>query len=233
MTANRKPDVLIVDDEPQIRRLLGGTLGESGFAVSEAGLGRLALGQIALRSPDAIILDLGLPDVPGLDVLRALRPICSAPVLVLSVQDQEETKIAALDAGADDYVVKPYSNGEILARLRALLRRPDPAAPDTRFRFGPIEVDFVLRRVLREGRPVKLSMKEYELLRLLVENRDKVMTHGDLLRELWGPNADGHTNYLRVYMMRLRQKLGDEANAAGHFQTEAGIGYRFVSEPAP
>jgi two-component system KDP operon response regulator KdpE len=139
-----------------------------------------------------------------------------------------------LDAGADDYLVKPFSGGELLARLRALLRRAHPeAAVEDNFQFGSIQVDLERSRVLRDGRMVKLTAMEFSLLRLLVTHRDKVLTHRHILRELWGPQATGNTNYLRIYMMRLRKKLGEEVDSAGHFQTESGVGYRFVSDPAP
>ena len=233
MKRERKYSVLIVDDEEQIRRLLRYALEEAGYLVREAESGRIALGEIALQSPDVIILDLGLPDTPGTEVLRALRPICSAPVLILSVLGNEKGKIAALDAGADDYLTKPFGGGELLARLRALLRRVQaPSPPGNSFQFGPIQVDIEQRRVLRNGAPVKLTFLEFNVLRMFVANRDKILTHQHILRELWGPGSEHRTNYLRYYMMQLRRKLGEDVDsAAGHFQTEAGVGYRFVSNP--
>jgi two-component system KDP operon response regulator KdpE len=234
MKKERKANILVVDDEEQIRRLLRDALEEAGYSVREAESGRIALGEVALQSPDLVILDLGLTDAHGTEVLRALRPICTAPVLILSVQGNEKGKIAALDAGADDYLTKPFSGGELVARLRALLRRVQrPAAPGTTFYFGPIQVDFEQRRVLRNGQPVKLTLLEFKFLRLFVMNRDKLLTHQHILSELWGPNAKDHTNYLRYYMMQLRKKLGEDVDSAdGHFQTEAGVGYRFVSKPS-
>ena len=233
MKDERKSDILIVDDEEQIRRLLRYALEEAGYSVREADSGRLALGEVALHAPDLVVLDLGLPDAHGTDVLRALRPICSAPVLILSVIGNEKGKIAALDAGADDYLTKPFSGGELLARLRALLRRVHPAAASgSSFEFGPIQVDFQQRRVLRNGQPVKLTFMEFNVLRMFVTNSDKVLTHQHILTELWGPHSINRTNYLRYYMMQLRKKLGDPVDAeGGHFQTEAGVGYRFVSNP--
>lgn len=234
MNAEHKADILLVDDEEQIRRLLRYTLEEAGYNVREAETGRIALGEIALRAPDFVILDLGLPDTSGVDVLQAMRPHCSVPVLVLTVLGHEKNKIAALDAGADDYLVKPFSSGELLARLRALLRRIHvPLTVEKHFSFGPIQVDLSRSRVLSDGRAVKLTKLEYRLLRLLVVNRDKVLTHRFILNELWGPLATENTNYLRIYMMRLRKKLGEAVDATGHFQTESGVGYRFVSEPEP
>jgi two-component system KDP operon response regulator KdpE len=230
----RKSEILLVDDEAQIRRLLRLTLEESGYAVREAESGRIALGEIALHAPDLVILDLGLPDASGTDVLRALRHLCSVPVLILSVLGHEQSKIAALDAGADDYLTKPFSGGELLAHLRALLRRVHPfTAVETNFRFGPIQVDLERSRVLRDGQPVKLTAMEFRLLRMLVMHRDKVLTHRHILGELWGPKATNNTNYLRIYMMHLRRKLGEDVDSAGHFQTESGVGYRFVSDPSP
>jgi two-component system KDP operon response regulator KdpE len=234
MNADRKADVLLIDDEEQIRRLLRYTLEEAGYSVREAETGRIALGEIALQAPDFVILDLSLPDTSGVDVLRAMRLHCSVPVLILTVLGHEKNKIAALDAGADDYLVKPFNSGELLARLRALLRRVHaPLAIERNFSFGPIQVDLIRSRVLCDGQGIKLTKLEYKLLRLLVVNRDKVLTHRFILNELWGAQATENTNYLRIYMMRLRRKLGEAVDSTGHFQTESGVGYRFVSEPGP
>jgi two-component system KDP operon response regulator KdpE len=234
MTQKPKADILLVDDEAQIRRLLRSALEEAGYEVREAESGRVALGEIALRAPDLMILDLGLPDTPGTNVLRAMRQLCSVPVLILSVLGNEQKKIEALDAGADDYLTKPFSSGELLARLRALLRRVEPAsAVEEVFRFGPIQVEVVTGQVLRDGKIVRLTATEYRLLRLLVVNHDKVLTHSYILRELWGQHATRNIGYLRIYMMRLRRKLGADVDAMGYFQTESGVGYRFVSEPSP
>jgi two-component system KDP operon response regulator KdpE len=233
MSTESKSDILLVDDEIQIRRLLRFTLEEAGYSVREAESGRIALGEIALHAPDLVILDLGLPDTSGTEVLRALRQLCSVPVLILSVLGHEKSKISALDAGADDYITKPFSGAELLARLRALLRRIHPAAAiETSFTFGPIHVDLERSRVLRNGQAVKLTAMEFKLLRMLVLHRDKVLTHHHILSELWGPRAVNNTNYLRIYMMHLRRKLGEDVDSAGHFQTESGVGYRFVSDPA-
>jgi two-component system KDP operon response regulator KdpE len=232
MTANAaKSTVLIVDDEIQIRRLLRLTLEDAGYLVREADTGQAALHELARELPDALILDLGLPDISGVEVLTRLRERSPIPVLILSVFAREESKIAGLDAGADDYLTKPFGDGELLARLRALLRRIKPGVAANVFRFGPIEVDFEARRVAKEGRVVKLTSMEYALLQLFITHRDKALTHRQILRELWGPKAEGQTHYLRTYMMRLRRKLEDEADAPNYFQTESGIGYRFVTEP--
>jgi two-component system KDP operon response regulator KdpE len=234
MNSERRADILVIDDEEQIRRLLRYTLEGAGYRVREAETGRIALGEIALQAPDFVILDMRLPDISGVDVLRAMRPHCSAPVLILTVDGHEDNKVEALDAGADDYLVKPFGGGELLARLRALLRRVHLSLTvDRHFCFGPIQVDLVRSRVLSDGRLVKLTKLEYKLLRLLVVNREKVLTHRFILSELWGPRATENTNYLRIYMMRLRRKLGEAVDSAGHFQTESGVGYRFVSDPQP
>jgi two-component system KDP operon response regulator KdpE len=233
MKSDRNADILLVDDEIQIRRLLRFTLEEAGYSVREADAGRVALGEVALHTPDLVILDLGLPDASGTEVLRAMRQLCSIPVLVLTVLGHEQSKIAALDAGADDYMTKPFSGAELLAHLRALLRRIQPAAiVETNFSFGPIHVDLERSRVMRNGKSVKLTAMEFKLLRMLVMHRDKVLTHHHILSELWGPRAVNNTNYLRIYMMHLRRKLGEDVDSAGHFQTESGVGYRFVSDPA-
>jgi len=224
-------EVLIIDDEIQIRRLLRLTLEDAGYAVREAETGQAGLQEVAREAPDAVILDLGLPDVPGVEVLARLRLRSAIPVLILSVFGQEGSKIAGLDAGADDYLTKPFGDGELLARLRALLRRIKPAVASNTFGFGAIEVDLERRRVTKDGRVVKLTSMEYALLQLFITHRDKALTHRQILRELWGPKAEGQTHYLRTYMMRLRRKLEDEVDAPRYFQTESGIGYRFMSEP--
>ncbi len=223
------PTVLVVDDEVQIRRLLRLTLEEAGYTVRETDTGQSGLNEIARQAPDAIVLDLGLPDLSGVEVLKQLRTWSTAPVLVLSVFGEEGSKIAALDAGADDYLTKPFGDGELLARLRALLRRIKPAVASSTFSFGAVKIDFVRRRVTRNGRIVKLTAMEYALLQLFLTHRGKVLTHRQILRELWGPKAEGQTHYLRTYMLRLRRKLETDADAPKHFQTESGIGYRFVS----
>jgi two-component system KDP operon response regulator KdpE len=228
MTTPAKPRLLIIDDEVQIRRLLQVTLEEGGFDVREADTGRLGLSEAAALQPEAIILDLGLPDLDGLDVLRRLREWSQTPVLVLTVRDREQQKIAALDAGADDYLTKPFGGGELLARLRAIMRRVRAPNEPAIVRFGDIEVDLPARVVRLGGQEVHLTAKEYALLRLLVQHRGKVVTHRHILRELWGPNAEENTGYLRVYMLHLRQKLEKEPQKPRHLTTESGIGYRLV-----
>ena len=175
---------------------------------------------------------MGLPDLPGAEVLAQLRKWTMTPVLILSVLAHEGAKIAGLDAGADDYLTKPFTSGELLARLRSLRRRVRGVFPAMNVKFGHVEVDLVKRRVFRDGQMVKLTGREYDLLHMLVMNRDKILTHGQILRELWGPDGDGQTHYLRIFMMRLRRKLEEDPDSPKYFQTESGVGYRLVIEGA-
>ena len=225
-----QPEVLVIDDEAQIRRLLRVTLEGAGFRVREAEGGELGLVEAATKRPDAIILDLGLPDLPGIEVLKRLREWSRLPILILSVRGQEADKIEALDAGADDYLSKPFGGGELLARLRAMLRRAQTREEESGVSFGEVEIDFARRVVTKAGTALKLTPKEYGLLRLLVLHRGRVITHRQLLRELWGPKAEEQTQYLRVYMAHLRQKLENDPNQPRFFKTESGIGYRFSEE---
>lgn len=230
MTQPAPTTLLIIDDEVQIRRLLRVTLEAEHYRVREAETGRLGLNEIALAAPDGVVLDLGLPDMDGTEVIRRLREWSKLPVLVLSVRSGEEDKIAALDAGADDYLTKPFSGRELLARVRAVMRRTQATTEPAVIRFGAIEVDLSTRIVRRKGLEVKLTAKEYALLRLLVLHRGRVVTHRQILRELWGPNAEENTHYLRVHMTHLRQKLEATPHAPVHLKTDAGIGYRLVEE---
>lgn len=223
-------DILVIDDEVQIRRLLRLTLETAGFGVRESDTGRGGLDEIVRRAPDALVLDMGLPDLSGLDVLRQLREWSRLPVLVLTVRAAETDKVAALDAGADDYLTKPFGSAELTARLRAILRRAPTEAELATVTFGDIMVDFASRTVRKADREVKLTPKEYLLLRLLVLHRGKVVTHQHILRELWGPRSEDQTHYLRVHMAHLRQKLESEPHRPRHLRTESGIGYRLVEE---
>ncbi len=225
MTQHR-PRVLIVDDEVQIRRLLRVTLEAAGFEVHDAESGNLGLTEAAGWRPEGIVLDLGLPDMDGKEVLRRLREWSRVPVLVLTVRDSEPETIAALDLGADDYLTKPFRALELVARLRAVLRRAQPAKEQSVVRFGDVDIDFVTRIVRRGGKEVKFSAREYDLLRTLALHGGRVVTHGQLLRELWGPNSEKNTQYLWVYMTHLRQKLEDDPRSPRFLKTEAGIGYR-------
>lgn len=222
--------LLVIDDEVQIRRLLRVTLEGAGYRVREADTGQLGLNEVAFAAPYGVILDLGLPDLDGTEVVRRLREWTRVPVLVLSVRNSEDDKIAALDAGADDYLTKPFSGRELLARVRAILRRAQPAGEAASVAFGEIEIDLAARVVQRAGEEVRLTAKEYGLLRMLAQHRGKVVTHRQILRELWGPNAEENTHYLRVYMTHLRQKLEEEPHTPRHLKTDAGIGYRLVTE---
>jgi two-component system KDP operon response regulator KdpE len=221
-----RPRVLIIDDEVQIRNLLRVTLEGAGFEIHEADHGGLGLSEAANLHPEGVVLDLGLPDMDGKEVLRRLREWSQVPVLVLTVRDSEKDTIAALNLGADDYLTKPFRGLELAARLRALLRRAQPATDKAAVRFGDIEIDFVAHIVRRGGKEVKLTAKEYDLLRYLAVHRDRVVTHQQILRELWGPNAEKNTHYLWVYIAQLRQKLENDPHEPKFFQTESGIGYR-------
>lgn len=221
--------ILVVDDEKPIRRLLRTALSAEGYDVIEAEDGNAALAAAAKQKPDAVLLDLGLPDLDGIEVLARLREWSPVPVLVLTARDAEAQKIAALDAGADDYVTKPFGMGELLARLRAALRHrlQQEGAPPV-FRAGALSVDLTRRAVVVAGTEVKLSPKEYDLLRILVRNAGRVLTHQMLLKEVWGPAHVHDTPYLRVYVRQLRQKLGDDAASPTLIVSEPGVGYRLV-----
>ena len=221
--------VLIVEDEKQIRRFVRVAVEEDGCQVSEAETMAQGLLEAGARQPDLLILDLGLPDGNGIDLIRDLRGWSDVPVLILSARSQENDKIDALDAGADDYLTKPFSVGELRARVRALLRRrsrhADSASPI--IEFGPVVVDLSRRLVVRAGEAVHLTPIEYRLLTVLVGNPGKVLTQRNLLREVWGPSYIESSHYLRVYVGHLRQKLEDDPTQPKHFLTETGVGYRF------
>jgi two-component system KDP operon response regulator KdpE len=230
MTAPPKLFVLIVDDEPQIRRLLTITLEANGYRVLSALTGREGLILAAQHRPDLVILDIGLPDLSGQEVLRQLREWSQTPVIVLSVLDDEKGKVAALDAGADDYVTKPFNSDELLARLRAALRHSAKDKVDEPvFHAGDLVVDLVNRNVTRKGQVIKLTVTEYALLRLFIQHAGKVLTHRHILQSVWGANHEEHTHYLRVYMTRLREKLEADPANPKLIITESGIGYRLVA----
>jgi len=220
---------LVIDDEPPIQRLLTITLEANGYRVVTAGTGQDGLAAAAQRRHDIIILDLGLPDMDGVVVLKQIRGWTQTPVVVLTVLDEEADKIEALDGGADDYVTKPFNTGELLARLRAALRRADRGKEeDPVFRTGGLAVDFSARRVTLDGQTVKLTVTEYALLRLFIQHAGKVLTHRHILQEVWGPGHEERTQYLRVYMTRLREKLETNPELPALFMTEPGVGYRFL-----
>jgi two-component system KDP operon response regulator KdpE len=222
-----KPVALVIDDEVQIRRLLRVALESENYQVDEAQTGQQGLVEIANRKPAIILLDLGLPDMEGLEVLKRLREWSEAPVLVLSVRDDEAGKVAALDAGAEDYVTKPFSTPELLARLRAAQRKTRPEEEISVFKSGDLIVDLTARVVTRAGHEVKLSATEYALLRLFVRHPGRVLTHRHILREIWGPKSEEHRQYLRVYVTHLRQKIERDPTSPVLIRTESGIGYRF------
>jgi two-component system KDP operon response regulator KdpE len=218
--------VLVIDDEIQIRRLLRVSLEKQGFAVHEAENGEDGLRMVLGKKPDVILLDLGLPDKDGADVLTGLRSWSSVPVIILSVRNTEEEIVRLLDAGADDYLIKPFNTGELIARMRVALRHRGPADVDTEFRSGRLSVDLVNREVSVAGGAVKLTPTEYALLRILVQHAGKIVTHGQLLKEVWGPNAGPDTNYLRVYITGLRKKIEKNPQLPEILITEPGVGYR-------
>lgn len=218
--------VLVIDDEPQIRRLLRVTLEANGYRVCDATTGQDGLVQAAQRKPDVILLDLGLPDMEGVQVLKRIREWSAVPVIILSVRDHEEEKVAALDSGADDYVTKPFNSAELLARLRAALRHGQPQGADAIFRTGHLEVDLSKRLVLKHGVEVKLTPIEYSLLRVLVTHAGRVLTHRQLLSEVWGAKAVDQSHYLRVHFAHLREKLETNPSAPALIITEPAVGYR-------
>lgn len=224
--------VLIIEDEKGIRRLLRTALEGDSVRVFEAEDLARGLVEAATRKPDLVILDLGLPDGDGLTFVQEFRQWSSVPVLVLSARDSEHDKIAALDAGADDYMTKPFGVGELQARLRVLMRRyPGSEKNDPVYEFGDICVDIAGRQVRKGGEEVHLTPIEFRLLTILIGHSGKVLTQRQLLNEVWGPNAVEHAHYLRIYMGHLRQKLETDPARPQHFITETGIGYRFVSIP--
>ena len=221
---------LIIDDEKQIRRLLRLALEGADHQVFEAATGQAGLSEIALRRPDVVLLDLGLPDMEGVKVLRRLREWSDVPVLILSVRDDPEEKVEALDAGADDYVTKPFDTAELLARVRVAQRRSLTETGDPVFNSGPLCVDFSARQVKLGGSEIKLTPTEYSLLRVLVQNAGKVVTHRQLLRTVWGEKSESQAQYLRVYVTHLRKKLQTSTSAPSLIKTETGIGYRLSTE---
>ncbi|MCK6449626.1 MAG: response regulator [Alphaproteobacteria bacterium] len=219
--------LLVVDDEPQIRRFLKTSLGVHGYDVIEADSGAAALRMATTARPDMMILDLGLPDQDGAEIIKRIREWSKIPIVVLSARGEEAAKVAALDQGADDYVTKPFGMNELLARLRAALRhRLQEQGAEPVLKLGPLQVDLARRLVTRDGQEVKLSPREYDLLRQLVIHAGKVLTHQHLLREVWGPAHTHDTQYLRVYVGQLRHKLEADPTHPQFITTEPGVGYR-------
>jgi two-component system, OmpR family, KDP operon response regulator KdpE len=227
-----KPLILVVEDDPQIRRFLRATLDAEGYRYHEALTADDGLAAAASHLPDLMLLDLGLPDRDGLEVIRGVRAWSAMPILVVSARGQESDKIAALDLGADDYVAKPFTVGELLARIRAALRRSAGAgvAAAAVVRFGHVEMDLENRVVRVEGEEVHLTPNEYKLLAVMIKHPGKVLTQRQLLNEVWGPNATEQAQYLRVYIAQLRRKLEKDPARPKHLQTEPGVGYRLVVE---
>ena len=235
------PIAVVIEDEPQIRRFVRAALEAEGWQVHEADTKQRGLTEAGTRKPDLLVLDLGLPDGDGIDLIRDVRSWSSVPIVVLSARSDEADKIAALDAGADDYLTKPFGVGELLARVRANVRRPRKASPDgsvagapgagddALFRFGEVEVDRVARLVRRKGAEVHLTPIEYRLLLVLITHAGRVLTHRQLLREVWGPSHADQSHYLRIYMGHLRQKLEVDPAQPRHFLTETAVGYRLVA----
>jgi two-component system KDP operon response regulator KdpE len=236
MSSEREPGqmplVLVVDDEPQVRRFLRASLPHQGYRVIEATTGEEALREAATRAPDAVLLDLGLPDLDGVEVTRRLREWSTVPIVVLSARGQEGDKIEALDAGADDYLTKPFGIGELLARLRVALRHAHRAGTpgESVFESGDLRVDLATQRVFAREQEVRLTRTEYRLLALLVKHAGKVLTHRQLLKEVWGPGSVNESHYLRVYMGQLRHKLEADPARPRHLVTEIGVGYRLKAD---
>lgn len=236
------PVAILIEDEPQIRRFVRTALESEGWQVFETDTVQRGVIDAGTRKPDLLIVDLGLPDGSGLDLIRSVRGWSNVPIVVLSARTEESDKIAALDAGADDYLTKPFGMGELMARVRANLRRPRAVTGDatdtttsqeaeTLFSFGEVEVDRVARLVRRNGVEVHLTPTEYRLLTVLMSNAGRVLTHRQLLREVWGPSHADQSHYLRIYMGHLRQKLEADPSQPKHLLTETAVGYRLLREP--
>jgi two-component system, OmpR family, KDP operon response regulator KdpE len=219
--------VLVVDDEPQIRRALSINLRARGYDVDLAPDGERALDEAARNHPDVVVLDLGLPGIDGVDVIRGLRGWSQVPIVVLSVRDAEGDKVAALDAGADDYVTKPFGMDELLARLRAALRRTIPAEEEALVETADFTIDLAAKKIRRDGEEVRLTPTEWHLVEALVRNRGRLVGQRQLLQAVWGPEYHDETNYLRVFMAQVRRKLEPEPGHPRYFITEPGMGYRF------
>lgn len=221
-------EILIIDDEPQIRKLLTITLESNGYRVREAATGRDGIIQAASHTTDLVLLDLGLPDQSGHEVLKNLRSWYAKPVIILSVNNGEEDVVAALDHGATDYLTKPFRSAELLARIRSALRRQTDAQTNAVVESGNLSIDLAARMVNKNGQPVKLTATEFNLLALFAQNAGRVLTHQYILKEVWGVAYQSETQYLRVFVGTLRKKIEDNPNTPLHILTESGIGYRFV-----
>lgn len=223
---------LVVDDEPAVRRFLKASLQTRGYQITEAQNGEEAIAMVATTRPDIILLDLGLPDLDGVEVTRVLREWCNIPIVILSVRDQESEKVAALDAGADDYLTKPFGTNELLARLRASLRRVQQNPDEPVLRSGGLKIDLSLRQVTLDGVSIQLTPTEYDILRVLARQGGKVLTHKHLMREVWG-HVDHDLHTLRVNVSNLRRKIEPDPSHPQFLITEPGVGYRFQVNPVP
>jgi len=225
------PLVLVIEDEKPIRRFLRASLTEAGYRVEEAPSGEEGIKRASIHPPDFVILDLGLPGLDGQDVLRRLREWLAVPIIVLSARDQEAQKVEALDAGADDYLTKPFGMGELLARMRTALRHAQPPASEgTCYQVGDLRIDLAARTVTLKGEWVHPTPLEYKLLVLLMRNAGKVLTHRQLLRDVWGPHDVDENHYLRVFVATLRRKVEPDPTQPRYILTEQGVGYRFAAE---
>ena len=223
--------ILLVDDDPQLARALSINLRARGYEVTAAGTGRGALEAAARELPDLAIVDLGLPDMDGIEVVAGLRGWTNIPVVVLSARETQTDKVSALDAGADDYLTKPFGMDELLARIRAALRRADPGELPSVVTTDDFTVDLAARTVDRDGQRIRLTPTEWHLLELLIRNEDKLVSQRELLQQVWGPTYESETNYLRVYMAQLRRKLEPNPAQPKYLHTEPGLGYRFHRKP--
>ncbi len=225
---NEKEKILIIDDEKEIRKLLHIILSANGYKVEEAENGNDGITRTAFLKPDLILLDLSLPDIDGLEVLKRIREFSKSPVIILSVREQESNKITALDSGADDYVTKPFSPGELLARIRAAIRHSKKEVNEPVIIFEGLSIDLV-KRIVKVGKEdVKLSPIEYEILKILAQNKDKIVTQKYLLEKVWGPTFINESHYLRIYISQIRKKIEKNSSRPEHLLTEPGIGYRLV-----
>jgi two-component system KDP operon response regulator KdpE len=222
--------ILVVEDEPEIRRFLRTSLGAEGYRVVEAETGIRGATDAGIHKPDLAIVDLGLPDLDGVEVIRRIRAWSPIPIIVLSARAREQAKIEALDAGADDYVTKPFGVGELLARVRVALRHAARAGGESTIRLGEVDIDLERRRISRAGSEIHLTPIEFRLLACLAQHVGMVVTHRQLLREVWGPASVEHTHYLRIYMKQLREKLEADPVRPRYLLTESGVGYRLVDE---
>jgi two-component system, OmpR family, KDP operon response regulator KdpE len=230
--SEHQPAILVIEDEEPIRKFLRVSLGAHGYRLIESGTGKDGLLQAATAQPDLIILDLGLPDMDGVDLTRQIREWSQVPIIIVSARGKEQDKVVALDAGADDYLTKPFGVGELLARLRVALRHraTTPSDGSPVFQNGDLKVDLVRREITVAGQPIHLTPNEYRLLSILVQHAGRVLTHRQLLKEIWGPGSALETHYLRVYMNQLRQKIETDAAQPKYLLTEPGVGYRLADE---